>query len=175
MVKHILPALVGGLLVLGVSTAFAEEPQMSDQEILRAWGVVPMAEEPDSASIVTELNPGLTSLSDESLDDITGAGVGVSELPLPLTLPMQLSTDQLPSLPEKPTIPEIPVGTDFFGNIGHTLPEKPTIPEMPVGTNYLGNIGHTLPEKPTIPEIPVGHDFSGKFGNLGNLGGMTGF
>jgi hypothetical protein len=34
MGRHILLALLVGLLVVGVSTACAEEPQLSDQEVL---------------------------------------------------------------------------------------------------------------------------------------------
>jgi hypothetical protein len=38
MGKHILAALLGGLLVVGVSIAFVEEPQLTDYEVLQAWG-----------------------------------------------------------------------------------------------------------------------------------------
>lgn len=75
MSRPILAGLLGAVLVFGVWTAFAEEPSMSDQEILKAWGV-PVTGDHVTAPLAFELKPGLTPLTDETLDEITGAGMG---------------------------------------------------------------------------------------------------
>jgi len=70
MGKHILVALLGGLLVVGVSAAFAEEPQLTDQEVLQAWGQTQIEVEQ-----ITEGKRGLNLLTDEELDQINAAGI----------------------------------------------------------------------------------------------------
>ena len=71
MSKTILFVLLGGLLVLGMSTAFAEDSQLTDQEILKAWGQA-QAEVQDT----TEANvTGKQTLTDADLDDIDAAGL----------------------------------------------------------------------------------------------------
>jgi len=71
-----LVGLLGGILLLGVSPAFAEGPQLSDQVVLKAWGQTQMAVEPISELLTPERTRGLTPLTDEELDQITGAGFG---------------------------------------------------------------------------------------------------
>ena len=76
MGKHILFALLSGLLVLGMSSAFAEEPQLSDQEILKAWGQA-QQEDVQQISEVTGFkgNQGPQVLTDEDLDQVNAAGL----------------------------------------------------------------------------------------------------
>jgi hypothetical protein len=76
MGRHILAALLGGLLVLGVSTAFAEEPQVSDQEILKAWGQAQTDVQQIADAATPELNDGPQLLTDEDLDKVNAAGLG---------------------------------------------------------------------------------------------------
>ena len=73
MGKHILFALLSGLLVLGMSSAFAEEPQLSDQEILKAWGQG-QTELTDATKVTTLERNGLKPLTDADLDEINAAG-----------------------------------------------------------------------------------------------------
>ena len=75
MGRHILAALLGGLLVVGVTTAFAEEPQLTDQEILKAWGQTQVEVEPISEATRHERTRGLKPLTDEELEH-TVAGMG---------------------------------------------------------------------------------------------------
>ncbi len=69
MGRHILFAVLSGLLVLGMSTAFAEEPQLSDQEILKAWGQA----QTEVQQLSEATTRGTQLLTDEDLDEI-GAG-----------------------------------------------------------------------------------------------------
>ena len=73
MGKHMLFALLSGLLILGLSTAFAEEPQPSDQEILKAWSQVQTDVE-QIAKVATLERKGFKPMTDENLDEITAAG-----------------------------------------------------------------------------------------------------
>jgi len=75
MGRLILAALLGGILVVGVSTAFAEEPQVSAQEVLQAWGQAQMAVEPISEATTQERTRGLKPLTEEELEQ-TVAGMG---------------------------------------------------------------------------------------------------
>jgi len=59
MGRLILAILLGGMIVVGVSTAFAEEPQLSDQAVLQAWGQTQMAVEPISEATTQERTRGL--------------------------------------------------------------------------------------------------------------------
>ncbi len=70
MGKHIFAALLGGLLVVGVSAGFAEEPQLTDYEVLQAWGQTEIEVEQ-----ITEGQRGLHLLTDEELDEINAAGI----------------------------------------------------------------------------------------------------
>ena len=107
MSKLMLTALFSGLLVVGVATAFAEEPQMSDQEVLKAWGVPTEVRHDGGVRLASELKPGLTPLTDDSLEEITGAGLGMMPtLPLGLQLPtLPVSPPAKPELPGNPTLP----------------------------------------------------------------------
>ena len=73
MGKTILFVVLGGLLVLGMSPAFAEDPQLSDQEILKAWGQV-KTDVKEVAEVAALERKGLTPMTDENLDTITAAG-----------------------------------------------------------------------------------------------------
>ena len=75
MGRHILFALLSGLLVMGLSTAFAEGPQLSDQAVLQAWGQTQMAAEQVSDPLTPEGPRGLKPLTDEELQQIAGAGM----------------------------------------------------------------------------------------------------
>ena len=70
MGKHILVALLGGLLVVGVSTAFAEEPRPADQEVLKAWGQIQGEVKVNSDSFRSTRMRGLQPLTDEELEQI---------------------------------------------------------------------------------------------------------
>ena len=128
MRKHMLTALFSGFLVVGVATAFAEEPSMSDQDVLKAWGVsVPVEQAP--MALYMELKPGLTPLTDDNLEDITGAGLGMlPTLPLGLQLPTHpVTPPERPTLPENPTLP---LGLQFPDISQLNLPDAgaPTLP-----------------------------------------------
>ncbi len=75
MGKHILFALLSGLLVLGMSSAFAEEPQLSDQEILKAWGQGQTDVQQISEPATLERNDGPQMLTDKDLDKVDAAGI----------------------------------------------------------------------------------------------------
>jgi hypothetical protein len=81
MGRTILLVLLGGLLVVGVSAPFAEAPQLSDQEILKAWKQVRTdVEETSEANtpeieLAMEMENGPKALTDEELGQIPGAGV----------------------------------------------------------------------------------------------------
>ena len=74
MGKHILFAVLSGLLAMGMSTAFAEEPQLSDQEILKAWGQGQTEVQQLSEAGTLE---GKQLLTDEGLDEVNAAGFPV--------------------------------------------------------------------------------------------------
>ncbi len=112
MGKHMLTALFSGLLVVGVATAFAEEPQMSDQEVLKGWGVTTGVKHDGAGQLAAELKPGLTPLTDESLEEITGAGLGMMPT-LPLNLQLPTLPFSPPAKPEKPGLPTLPLGLKF--------------------------------------------------------------
>jgi len=76
MGKTILLVLLGGLLVLGMSTAFAEEQQLSDQETLKAWGQVQTDAKQISEAATLQLKQGPQALSDEELDQLTAGWSG---------------------------------------------------------------------------------------------------
>ena len=76
MGRHILAVLLGGILVIGVSTALAEEPQPSDQEVLKAWGQTQMEVQQISETVAPEWTHGPQLLTDEDLAQVTGAGWG---------------------------------------------------------------------------------------------------
>ena len=144
MGKHLLTLLLGGFLALGVSTAFAEEPPASDQEILKAWGVTMEANPEDSFLLATESRPGLTPLTDESLDAITGAGPnGVSEIP-----PIQFAVQG----PEFPAFPEFPEASQFPAF--PAFPAFPTVAEFPAFPDFPA-----APESPAFPEFPTAVEF----------------
>jgi hypothetical protein len=75
MGKHILAALLGGLLLVGVSAAFAEEPQLSDEEVLQAWGQAQTEVQQIADAATAKLKPGPQLLTDEDLDKINAAGL----------------------------------------------------------------------------------------------------
>ena len=78
MGRHMLAVLVGVMLVLGVSTAFAEEPQLSEQAVLKAWGQAQteVAQLTDTAK-VGGMRGGQV-LTDEDLDQVNAAGLRFS-------------------------------------------------------------------------------------------------
>ena len=53
-----------------MSNAFAEEPQFSDQEIVKAWGQA----QTEVQEMVPATTKGKQLLTDENLDEITAAG-----------------------------------------------------------------------------------------------------
>ncbi|MDX1411504.1 MAG: hypothetical protein R3351_05065 [Nitrospirales bacterium] len=75
MIKPILAILLGGLLLLGFSPAFAEEPQLSDEQILQAWNQAPANVKPLAEAAPSTGAEGLQILSDEDLDKINAAGL----------------------------------------------------------------------------------------------------
>ena len=76
MGKHILAGLLGGILVMGFSTVYAEGPQFSEQELI----MPDMAGQQLSDATTSEQNHGPQLLTDEELAQITGAGFGQLEL-----------------------------------------------------------------------------------------------
>ena len=70
MAKHILFALLVGLLVAGVSAALAEEHEPSNLEVLKAWGQDPM----EVQGLAQAISQGARVLIGEELDDINAAG-----------------------------------------------------------------------------------------------------
>lgn len=75
MVKPILGILLGGLLILGFSPAFAEEPLLSDEQILQAWNQTPTQVEPLMEAATPTRTEGLQMLTDDELDKINAAGL----------------------------------------------------------------------------------------------------
>ena len=78
MGKHMLFALLSGLLVFGMATAFAEEPQLTDQAVLQAWG---QAQTEVSQLTDTATLGGMRGgqvLTDEDLDQVNAAGLRIS-------------------------------------------------------------------------------------------------
>ncbi len=72
--QHMLVALLGGILLLGVSPAFAEGPQLSDQEVLKAWGQSQMEVKQISQPSTLEGTQGPKMLTDEELDEVNAGG-----------------------------------------------------------------------------------------------------
>lgn len=68
----ILAALLSGMMVVGVSPAFAEEPQPTAQEVLKAWGQAQMEVEQFSKATTLERTHGLKPLTAEELQQIVG-------------------------------------------------------------------------------------------------------
>ena len=101
MGKPILVALLGGLLVVGVSTAFAEEPQPADQEILKAWGQIQGEVEVSSDSFRSTPMRELQPLTDEELEQIDAgmqptAHPGLAHIPkdtVPITAYFKIITN----------------------------------------------------------------------------------
>ena len=73
MGKTILLVLLSGFLMLGLSSAFAEEPTLSDLEVLKAWGQVQADVQEITVEAILE-KKGLKPLTDENLDEINAAG-----------------------------------------------------------------------------------------------------
>ncbi len=71
---HLLGALLGGILLLGVSPTFAEGPELSDQVVLEAWGQSQMEVQPISQPSTLERTQGPQLLTDEELDQVNAGG-----------------------------------------------------------------------------------------------------
>lgn len=82
MGKHFLVALLGGLLVVGVSTAFADEPQLTDEEVLQAWGQVQTDVKMLADATTPKPTREFTPLTDAELQEISGAGVVGGVVPI---------------------------------------------------------------------------------------------
>ncbi len=72
--QHMLVALLGGILLLGVSPAFAEGPELSDQEVLQAWGQSQMEVQPNSQPSTRKRTQGPQLLTEEELDRVNAGG-----------------------------------------------------------------------------------------------------
>ena len=75
MKMRMLMLLLSGMLVLGVSIAFAEEIQPTDLEVLQAWGHVQPSVEPHLETVNSVGPNGLTRLTDMELDQIDAAAI----------------------------------------------------------------------------------------------------
>ena len=90
MGKHILVAVFGSMLVLGASTVFGEEPQLTDQELLKAWGQALVKVEPISLSTTPKIRGRIASLTDESLESISAGMPGVNQFQLDIAKVIRL-------------------------------------------------------------------------------------
>ena len=75
MGKGIFLVLLSGFLMLGLSSAFAEEPGLTDQAILKAWGQVQTDVQQISEPVTLERNDGPQMLTDKDLDKVNAAGM----------------------------------------------------------------------------------------------------
>ena len=76
MIKPILAIMLGGLLLFGFSPVFAEEPQLSDEQILQAWNQNQTNVKPLAEAATSRGTESLQVLTDEELDEINAAGLG---------------------------------------------------------------------------------------------------
>ena len=80
MRKFILAGAVSGILVLGGFPVLAEEPRPSREELAKPQSLV----EQELTTTAAMRRRGLKPLSDEELGKISAAGVGPTQVTLPL-------------------------------------------------------------------------------------------
>lgn len=105
MVKLIFTSLLCGFLAAQFSTVFAVDIQPSEQKVL--WEK--MKKETIAPEYVPERRNGPRLLTDEELDQVTGAGFG--------------GFPEFPMFPEVPAFPKFPAFPEF--------PEIPKAPQAP--------------------------------------------
>ena len=75
---HMLVVWFCVVLVLGVSLAFAEDPYLTDQEVLQAWGQIQSLEKTFSDPVTLSHTRGHQKLTDEELDKVNAGGFAAS-------------------------------------------------------------------------------------------------
>ena len=103
-----LVSLLGGILLLGVSPAFAEGPHLSDQDVLQAWGASQMEGKPISHPSTLKGTQGPQLLTDEDLDEVSAGGFANYSSVQKSTMLNGLMT--APARIDEPGVPMMPMG-----------------------------------------------------------------